>query len=134
MPTRIAPMLAVADADAAIAFYQDAFGAVVRWRLGDGHVVAGLEIDGAEFFLASESPDNGTRGPSRAGGTTVRIELFVDDPVAVQRRAVAAGAFEKDPVREHEHDTVGPQPIRRMRQGAVIDPSGHMWLIGVILE
>ncbi len=134
MPTRIAPMLAVADADAAIAFYQAAFDAVVSWRLGDGHVVAGLEIDGAPFFLATESPDNGTRGPAAAGWTTVRIELFVDDPIAVQRRAVAAGATEKDPVREHAHDTVGPRPIRRMLQGAVIDPSGHMWLIGRILE
>jgi PhnB protein len=134
MSTRIAPMLAVADADAAIAFYLAAFGAVVSWRLGDGHVVAGLEIDGAPFFLATESPGNGTRGPTSAGATTVRIELFVDDPVAVQRRAVAAGATEKDAVLEHAHDTIGPRPIRRMLQGAVIDPSGHMWLIGRILE
>jgi PhnB protein len=133
MPTRIAPMLAVADADAAIAFYQAAFGATVSWRLGGGHIVAGLEIDGAPLFLATESPDNGTRGPTWGGGTTVRIELFVDDPFAVQRRAVAAGAREKDPVQEHTHDTVGPQPIRRMLQGAVIDPAGHMWLIGRIL-
>lgn len=133
MPTRIAPMLAVADADAAIAFYRQAFGAAVRWRLGDDHVVAGLEIDGAEFFLAAESPANGTRGPSSAGSTTVRIERFVDDAVSVQRRAVAAGAIEKDPVREHEHEIVGTHPIRRMRQGAVIDPAGHMWLIGTIL-
>src|SRR5688572_4733942 len=128
MPTHIAPMLAVGDADAAIAFYQAAFGATVSWRLGDGHVVAGLEIDGAPFFLATESPGNGTRGPAAAGCTTVRIELFVEDPIAVQRRAVAAGAIEKDPVREHEHETHGPRPIRRMLQGAVIDPSGHMWL------
>lgn len=134
MSTRVAPMLAVADADAAIAFYQAAFGATVSWRLGEGHVVAGLEIDGAPFFLATESPDNGTRGPAAAGHTTVRIELFVDDPVAMQRRAVAAGATEKDAVLEHRHDTLGPRPIRRMLQGAVIDPAGHMWLIGRILE
>jgi uncharacterized glyoxalase superfamily protein PhnB len=133
--TRIAPMLAVGgDADAAIAFYQAAFGATVLWRLGEGHVVAGLEIDGAPFFLASESPPNGTRGPREAGCTTVRIELFVADPVAVQARAVAAGAVEKDPVREHTHETVGPRPIRRMLQGAVFDPAGHLWLIGRILE
>src|SRR6187549_1946399 len=134
MPTHVAPMLAVADAGSAIAFYQRAFGAVVRWHLGGGHVVAGLDIDGAEFFLASESPDNGTRGPSSAGCTTVRIELFVDDPVAVQRRAIAAGATEKDPVLEHTHETEGPRPIRRMLQGAVFDPFGHMWLIGRFLD
>ena len=127
-------MLAVADGPAALAFYQAAFGATVLWRLGNGHVVAGLEIDGAPFFLATESPEYGTRGPALAGCTTIRIELFVDDPVAVQARAVAAGAREKDPVLEHAHDTVGPRPITRMLQGAVIDPSGHMWLIGRILE
>jgi PhnB protein len=134
MPTRIAPMLAVGDADAAIAFYQAAFGARVEWRLGDGHVVAGLEIDGAPFFLATESPPNGTRGPASAACTTVRIELFVDDPIDMQRRAVAAGAIEKDPVREHVHATEGQRPIRRMLQGAVFDPAGYLWLIGRILE
>lgn len=134
MPTHIAPMLAVADADAAIAFYQAAFGAMVLWRLGDGHVVAGLEIDGAPFFLATESPGNGTRGPTSAGATTVRIELFVDDPVEVQRRAVAAGAIEKDPVQEHVHETQGPRPVHRMLQGAIFDPAGHLWLIGRFLD
>jgi PhnB protein len=134
MPTHIAPMLAVVDAEAAIAFYQAAFGATVSWRLGEGHVVAGLEIDGAPFFLATESPEYGTRGPSSAGCTTVRIELFVDDPIAVQRRAVAAGGIETDPVREHEHETQGPRPIRRMLQGSVKDPSGHKWLIGKFLD
>ena len=134
MATHIAPMLAVDDADAAIAFYQSAFGATVSWRLGEGHVVAGLEIEGAPFFLATESPDSGTRGPVSVGSTTVRIELFVDDPLTVQRRAVAAGAIEKDPVQEHTHETLGPRPIRRMLQGAVIDPSGHLWLVGRILE
>jgi uncharacterized glyoxalase superfamily protein PhnB len=134
MPTRISPMLAVTDARGAIAFYQAAFDATVLWDLGDGHVVAGLEIDGAPFFLATESPGNGTRGPASAGCTTVRIELFVEDPIGVQARAVAAGAREKDPVQEHTHDTVGPRPIRRMLQGAVIDPSGHMWLIGKFLD
>jgi hypothetical protein len=29
---------------------------------------------------------------------------------------------------------VGPKPIKRMLQGAVIDPFGHMWLIGKVLE
>jgi uncharacterized glyoxalase superfamily protein PhnB len=134
MPTHIAPMLAVGDAAAAIAFYQAAFGATVLWQLGDEHVVAGLDIDGAPFFLATESPGNGTRGPSWAGGTSVRIELFVDDPIAVQARAVAAGATEKDPVLEHTHETHGPRPVGRMLQGAIIDPAGHMWLVGKFLE
>ena len=127
-------MLAVTDGNAAIAFYEAAFGATVLWHLDGGHVVAGLSIDGAPFFLATESPPHGTRGPSSAGFTTVRIELFVDDPVRVHARALAAGAIEHSPVREHTHETTGPQPIRRMLQGSVTDPFGHLWLIGKILE
>lgn len=132
---QISPMLAVGDANAALDFYKAAFDAKVLWQLdGGGHVVAGLSIHGAPFFLASESPDFGTRGPASAGFTTVRIELFVHDPEAVHRRAVAAGGSSHSPVLEHTHNTQGPRPIRRMLQGAVVDPSGHLWLIGKILE
>ena len=134
MKTQISPMLAVSDGNAAIAFYQAAFGAALLWHLDGGHVVAGLAIDNAPFFLAHESPPHGTRSPASAGFTTVRIELLVDDPVGVHQRALAAGAIDHSPVREHEHTTVGPRPIRRMLQGAIVDPFGHMWLIGKILE
>jgi PhnB protein len=135
MGTQISPMLAVSDGNAAIEFYKAAFGATLLWHLdGGGHVVAGLSIEGAPFFLAHESPPHGTRGPASAGFTTVRIELFVDDPVAVQRQAVAAGATERSPVLEHTHATTGPRPIRRMLQGSVVDPFGHVWLIGKFLD
>ena len=132
---QISPMLAVSDGNAAIEFYKRAFGATALWRLGgEGDVVAGLSVQGAQFFLATETPAYGTRSPAGAGFTTVRIELFVDDPVAVHRRALEAGAIEKDPVREHTHTTAGPNPIKSMLQGAVLDPFGHMWLIGKILQ
>jgi len=135
MPTQISPMLAVTDAPAAIKFYQAAFGAELLWQLGEGiDIVAGLSIDGAPFFLANQAPEYGTRGPSSAGFTTVRVELFVDDPVAVQKRAIAAGAKEHSPVNHDEFATVGPKPIRRMLQGAVVDPFGHVWLIGKFLD
>jgi PhnB protein len=128
-------MLAVSDGNAAIAFYKAAFGATLLWHLdGGGHVVAGLSIDGAQFFLAHESPPHGTRSPASVNFTTVRIELFVDDPVAVHGHALAAGALERSPVREHTHTTFGPHPIRRMLQGAVLDPFGHIWLVGKFLD
>ena len=132
MGTQISPMLAVGDGNAAIEFYKAAFGATLQWHL-DG-AVAGMSIDGANFFLAQESPPHGTRSPASAGFTTVRIELFVDDPIAVLRRAVAAGAIERNPVREHTHATAGPHPIKRMLQGALVDPFRHMWLVGKFLE
>ncbi len=132
--TQISPMLAVGDAAKAIDFYKRAFDAEELWRIGDDHLVAGLSVNGAQLFLASESPEHGTRSPEAIGHTTVRIELFVDDPYEVQRRALAAGATEKDPVREHSYTTIGPKPIKRMLQGSVVDPFGHLWLIGKILE
>jgi PhnB protein len=132
MKTQISPMLAVRDPNAAIEFYQAAFGATLLWHLD--RVIAGLSIDGAEFFLAEESPEYGTRAPGPVAFTTVRIELFVDDPIAMHRRALAAGATEHSPVVEHIHSTIGPRPISRMLQGAILDPFGHLWLIGKILE
>ena len=134
MQTQISPMLAVGDGNAAIRFYESAVGAILLWRLADEHVVAGLTINGAQFFLASESPSFGTRASASVGFTTVRIELFVDDPVAVHTQAIAAGAIEHSPVEEHNYPTTGPHPIGRMLQGAVVDPFGHMWLIGRFLE
>jgi len=133
--TQISPMLAVGDGNAAITFYEAAFGATLLWHLnGGGHVVAGLSIGGAEFLLAHESPPYGTRNPASVGFTTVRIELFVEDPVAVHKRALAAGATEHSPVNEHAYSMTGPRPIKRMLQGALVDPFGHMWLVGKILE
>ena len=133
--TEITVMLAVSDAQSAVDFYKKAFGAELYWTVGDsGHMVAGMAIRGAKFFLSTESPEFGTRGPAAGGFTTVRIELFVDDPVAVLAGAVAAGATLRNEVKEHSYPVVGPKPIGRMLQGAVTDPSGHIWLIGKFLD
>lgn len=133
MPAHITVMLAVPDGTAAIAFYQRAFDAQLLWKIGTGpDTVAGLEIQGAPFFLAKESPEYGTRAP--AGFTTVRIELFVDDPAAVHAKALAAGCREHSPVEQHEYPTTGPRPLGKMLQGAVTDPYGHRWLIGKFLD
>ena len=132
--TQISPMLAVSDGNAAIKFYQGAFGAELLWHLdARGHVVTGLPIDGAKFFLAHEAPDYGTRSPSSAGFTTVRIELFVDAPVSVHKRAVAPGAMERNPVVEHEHQNWpgSNQTNAARRRGR---PFGHLWLIGKFLD
>ena len=121
--TTLYPFLAVRDTDLAIAFYEEALGARVVQRLEapDGPVVAVLEVDGQPFGIATEAPALGTPSPETAGGTTVRISLEVDDPDAAARRAVAAGAAEMFPVADQPYG---------MRQGRVVDPFGHHWLIG----
>lgn len=124
-------MLAVRDAAAAIDFYVAAFGAVERWRIdAGGSLVAGLAIDGAPIFLATANPPS-TRSPMD-GGTTVRIELFVDDPESVLDRAVAAGATLGSAVTHHRHATTDGGSFELL-QGIVTDPDGHVWLIGRFL-
>ena len=126
-------MLAVSDPSAAIEFYQRAFGARVRWQIGDPADVAELAVEGADFFLAREQAKN-PRSPDSGGFTTCRIELFVDDPVAVQARAVGAGAMARGSVDLHEHSLSSPVgETLRMLQGGVTDPFGHIWLIGKFL-
>lgn len=99
MATQISVMSAVSDGNSAISFYKAAFGAELLWHLEDnGHVVAGLSIDGAKFFLADESPSHGTRAPASVGFTTVRIELFVDDPRSTPKSLGCRSAGEQSSI------------------------------------
>jgi PhnB protein len=119
----ITPVLAVADARAAVAFYGRAFDAREVWRstAPGGRIVAELAIGDARVRVADEAPEHGNPGPRMLGGTPVRINLFVDDPDAVAARAVAAGATEVAPVADQPYG---------LRQGRFEDPFGHHWLIG----
>lgn len=119
----LTPMLTVQSAADAIDFYRAAFGAVERERFAapTGHVVAELAIDELRFFVVDENPDAFNLSPTALGGTTVRMNLIVDDPDAVAAQAIAAGAT--------EIFAVADQPYG-MRQGRVADPDGHHWLIG----
>jgi PhnB protein len=119
--TVISLMLAVPDAPAAADWYKRALGATQLWSLGP---VVGLEVAGAPFFLA-QPENNGWASPTEIGTTTVRVEVFVDDPDAFVARAVRAGANgDLDPVRDHD------APWGRHRQGGFFDPFGHLWLVG----
>ncbi len=122
----LAPWLSVRDSAGAVAFYQSAFGAVEVYRLEDpdGGVVSRLSIDGNEFWLSDESPENGSFSPKTLGGATSRIILTVADPDLLFAQALAAGAAEVFPVME-EHG---------WRLGRLVDPFGHHWEIGHPLE
>ena len=116
----ISVMLAVEDTPSAVEWYKRALGAAVLWSLGS---VAGLEIAGAPFFLG-EPADNGWESPAKLGVTSTRVEVFCDDPDAFIARAVEAGAYHNDPIRNHQ------MPWGIHRQGGFIDPFGHIWLVG----
>ena len=119
--TAISPMLAVRRGMQAIEFYQAAFGAREEFRIeNSGSVVARLSVEGAEFWLADESPEHKNFSPETLGGGTVRMVMIVADPDAAFDRAVRAGATVVWPV-SNQHG---------WRLGRIADPFGHHWEIG----
>ena len=112
-------MLAVPDTPKAVRWYKKALGARLLWSLGS---VAGLEIDGAPFFLHPPVKDS-FQSPKEIGARTARVELFVDQPDELIARAVEAGATGRA-IKDHI------APWGTHRQGGFIDPFGHNWLVG----
>jgi PhnB protein len=118
----VSPMLSVRNGARAVDFYKEAFGAseIFRIQSPDGAVVCTLSVDGAEFWVADESPEHFNFSPETLGGGTVRMILTVPDPDAMFARAIAAGAREVVAVKEDYG----------WRLGRVVDPFGHHWEIG----
>ncbi len=118
-----APHLTLRNVLAGIEFYKGAFGAVElrRWSNPDGSFhVAEIAIGGALFHLHEEVPRTGEFSPETLKGTTCLVGLFVGDPDAVIRQAVAAGAREVSPVQDYDYG---------YRQGTIADPAAHQCLI-----
>lgn len=119
--TAITGMLSVRRGTQAIDFYKAAFGATELFKIENGGaVVAQLSVDGAEFWLADESPEHQNFSPETLNGGTVRMMLIVDDPDTMFQRAVAAGAKSVTPV-DNQYG---------WRVGRIQDPFGHHWEIG----
>jgi PhnB protein len=120
--TSIAPMLSVRHGTKAVEFYKAAFGATEAFRMDapDGTVVARLSVEGAEFWVADESPEHKNFSPETLEGSTIRIILVVDDPDAMFARAISAGASLVYEV----NNAYG------WRLGRLMDPYGHHWEIG----
>ena len=118
----IAPMLSVRRGASAVEFYKTAFGATEVFRVEDpgGAVVSRLSVQGAEFWVADESPEHANFSPETLNGGTVRMILTIADPDAMFAKAVAAGARVVVPM-ENNYG---------WRLGRVVDPFGHHWEIG----
>jgi PhnB protein len=118
------PYLSVKDADRAIAFYRDAFGADERMRLtnsSDGKIGhAELTMHGSLVMVAEENPQWGNKAPGTLGGTPVTFCLIVDDADAAFERAVNAGATVLMPMADQFYG---------FRSGSLVDPFGHQWMI-----
>jgi PhnB protein len=122
-PYSIAPMLSVRRGQQAVDFYKHAFGATEAFKIEspDGAVVCRLSVEGAEFWVADESPAHHNYSPeSLEGRGTVRMILTVPDPDAMFAQAVAAGA----------KVVVAMENNYGWRLGRMLDPFGHHWEIG----
>jgi PhnB protein len=124
--TVITATLSVRYGARAIEFYKEAFGARELYRVDDdsGSAVAQLSVSGAEFWVSDESPANLNFSPETLGGCSVRMMLIVEDPDAVCKQAIAAGATEVVPVSEDFG----------WRLGRIVDPFGHHWEVGRPLD
>jgi PhnB protein len=125
----LTPYLAVRDARGAIEFYGRAFGAVETFRIEEpdgrlGH--ATLRIGPAELYLADEHPEfENVVGPETLHGTSVTLDLEVEDVDAAVQRAVEAGcALVRPPT----------NPKTGVQAGKVRDPFGHVWLITRVID
>ena len=118
----IVTWLSVRRSAEAVEFYKSAFGAVEVYRLDgpENSIVARLSVNGAEFWVADESPEHLNFSPESLNGSSIRIIFTVPDPDAAFNRAIAAGAREVWPVSEGHG----------WRIGRVADPYGHHWEIG----
>ena len=117
--TSVTATLSVRNWSRAMDFYKAAFGAHELYRVSGGGV-ARLSVDGAEFWVAEESPKHLNFSPASLGGCSVRMLLIVEDPAAVCAQAVRAGATEASPVGD----------THCWRLGRIVDPFGHHWEIG----
>lgn len=122
----VVPHLLVDDADAALAFYERAFGAEPRFRLdGDeGEVVhAELTVAGAVLMLGDARGD--LRSPAALGATPVILHVYVPDVDALTARATAAGAELLEGPADQFHGD---------RTALLRDPFGHLWIFLTHLE
>lgn len=125
----IVPHLAVNDGEAAIAFYEKAFGATLEGKhlADDGKRLmhAHLKLGAGALFLHDEFPeydqDGGARAPTRLGGASCTLHLDVPDADSAWAQALKAGA---EVVMALDNQFWG------MRYGQLRDPFGHVWSIG----
>jgi PhnB protein len=121
--TAFVPMLVIGHGTMSLDFYKIAFGAIETKHLtnDDGSIhVSEMFIDGAMFHFHEEAYDGSTFDPEKHRGVTTIIGLMVSDVDAVMTRAIAAGATETSPAKSYDYG---------YRQGSLVDPLGHHWLI-----
>jgi uncharacterized glyoxalase superfamily protein PhnB len=122
-PLGLSSHVFVTDADAAVEFYREVFGATELFRqtTPDGTVLfVELAFGPAKLLLSQEVAELGALAPTTIGGSPVLLLLELDDVDGAAARAVDAGASVEMPVAEM---------FWGERYGIVRDPFGHRWAL-----
>lgn len=123
-PSSLSPYLVVRDAQAAIDFYIQAFGATLDFKLldpADGRIGHAEMLFGTtRVLIADEYPDFGAVGPEAIGGSPVKLHLDVADADLAVANAVRHGASVLRAVKLEFHGH---------RTGLIADPFGYSWFI-----
>ncbi|MBC7537330.1 MAG: VOC family protein [Bacteriovorax sp.] len=117
------PYLYVNMAEAALEFYQKAFGAKVLVSIKDyknriAH--SEIQIGKARIMISDEFPELDCYSPRHLGGTTSGITLFFEDSDKIFKQAIAAGAKELGKMEDQFCGDLS---------GKIVDPFGHQWFI-----
>ncbi|MCA9045002.1 MAG: VOC family protein [Planctomycetaceae bacterium] len=124
----VTPYLIVHDGNAAIQFYERAFGAKEVLRLdGPNNTLAHGEIVIGEsrLMLANEHPGMGALSPKSIGGSPVSMLIYVPNVDEAFQQALDAGATEIRPVQDQFYGD---------RAGTLKDPFGHQWTLATHTE
>jgi uncharacterized glyoxalase superfamily protein PhnB len=124
-PQTVTPYMAVSDAQAAIAWYKEIFGAVDASEpiiMDDGRVGhAEFQIGDSVIMISDEWPEMNVIGPTARGGSTTAFVISVPDVDTTFAAAIEAGATVERPVEDQVYGS---------RAGWLVDPWGHRWNVG----
>jgi PhnB protein len=127
---QVVPYLMVRDGRAALDFYQKAFGAKVLYQApmpGMPGIFAQFKI-GESYLQLTDLPAHdpkGPRSPETLGGTSVVLEMYVDDVDKSFAHAVEVGGT---PILPPTDMFFGD------RYCWVGDPWGHVWALATVRE
>lgn len=123
------PCLTVYDVNAAVAFYQAAFGAeLVSSHTGADESVsvhATIKIGNSLIAINQEAIEMGLLSPLSTGVSAGQVHLYVEDVETSWNRAVEAGAVVRTPLFDAYWGD---------RTGVLADPNGQLWSIASKIE
>ena len=123
------PCLTVYDVNAAVAFYQAAFGAeLISSHSGADASVsvhATIKIGNSLIALNQEAAELGLLSPLSTGVSAGQIHLYVEDVETSWNRAIEAGAVVRTPLFDAYWGD---------RTGILADPNGQLWSIASRIE